>query len=84
MAQICAFPSTPLVQSGVLKINGFAYCSDSGDQEEIPFTATVGWNATQAQVNTAITNAAIAAAEAAGHTIGLLDNRILVAGAVGL
>lgn len=84
MAHILAFPSTPVVQSGVLQINGFAYVSTMEDTDEIPFTATVSWTATQAGINSAIINAAIAAAENLGFTIGILDNRMVVAGAVGL
>ena len=84
MAHICLFPSTPNVIDRVLTVDGFAYCSDSENDEEIPITATNSWTASQGAVNTAITSAGITAAENAGHTIGVLDNRILIAGAVGL
>lgn len=84
MAHICIFPSTPVVVDGVLHIHGFAYCSDSENEEEINWDVTVSWTASQSAANSAITSAAIAAAETAGHTIGVLDNRILIAGAVGV
>lgn len=84
MAHIMAFAATPEVIDGSLRVKGFSYVSDMTNAEEIYWIANVSWTATQAAINAAIIAAAIAAAEAAGHTIGPLDNRMVVAGAVGI
>lgn len=70
-------------ENGTLFISGEARLSDGGDA--VPWDLTVAHNALAATINTAIKDAAIAAADLAGHeAVGALDKKTLYAGAVGL
>jgi hypothetical protein len=86
MSHIMAFVSTPVADhEGGMQFNGFAYVSP--DSVEVQFsTGSIAWTATPAQINNAIRDAAIAAAEADpfNFTIGALDNKTVMACAVGL
>lgn len=82
MAHIAIFVSAIATDGTNLELQGEARVSPGSDF--IGWTTTVPWTTGSAGVNTAIKDAAIAAAEAAGHTIGLLDNKTLFAGAMGL
>lgn len=50
----------------------------------IDWVATVGWGDSAATINTAIKNAAIAAATASGYTVGGGDKKTLFRGALDL
>lgn len=82
MAHIVIYPSSIGVDGSTLHISGVARCSDGGD--EFSWDASVAWTALQSAVNTAIQNAAVSAANNLGHSVGALDNKIILAGAAGL
>ena len=82
MSNIVILPSSVGVVSGNLHISGIARC-DNGE-DEFSWDATVSWTASQASVNTAIQNSAITAAQNLGYTVGVLDNKIVLAGAAGI
>ena len=83
----------------VMLVHGYAP-ADSGDDIRIqgscrlsgmtPADESIGWSvdvapgALAAAMNSAIKDAAIAAAELAGYTVGALDKKTLLGGAVGL
>jgi len=82
MAHIAMFVGGFRDTDGSLLVSGEALLSDGGDV--VNWEVIVAYSALQAAVSSAITNAAIAAAEEAGHTVNPTDNRMLIAGAVGL
>lgn len=55
-----------------------------GHDDTLMWSVSVAWDALEATINTAIKDAAIAAAAAAGFTVGALDKKTLYGGAVGL
>ena len=85
MAHIAVIPTLIGVATGpMLHIQGVARVSDDSELE-LDWETTVSWTSlTAAGVNDAIKDAALAAAAAQGHTVGLLDNKVLIGGAVGL
>ncbi len=54
------------------------------DSGALSGVAEVAWNALAAEVNAAIKDAAVQAAANAGYTVGALDKKTLIGGAVGL
>lgn len=82
MADMCFYVGYMTIVAGDLIVSGGARCSP--DSDEIPWETTVGWNDTPAQINSACQTAAIAAADVAGYTVGIGDNKTCLAGAVGL
>lgn len=65
--------------SGVCRLSGM-----NATMESMEWTATASPGALAATVNAAIKDAAIAVAVAAGFTVGVLDKKTLLGGAIGL
>lgn len=62
-----------------------ARCSGMNNQvASIEFEATAAQGALATTVNTAIKNAAVTAAGVAGYTVGALDKKMILGGAVGV
>ena len=85
MAHIAIFVGSISQSGSNVTFSGEARVSTmSASDDPLAWTAAVAFTAQTATVNAAIQAAAIAAAEAAEYTIGELDNKIIVAGGVGL
>lgn len=85
MPDICIFVGSMNVTSGGDTLSIYGEVVADGVDNKAEWTATPSWNATPAQINSAIVTAAIAAAESVFEiTVDILDNRSLIAGAVGL
>lgn len=82
MAHIAVFVGAINRQGSQLRLSGFA--SISGSDDVIYWQADVAWTALSATMNEAARDAAIAAADVAGHTVGPLDNKTLFCGAMGV
>jgi hypothetical protein len=83
MAHIAIFVTWMDYDSGNLAINGEVRWS--GGATSASWSTSVAFDAASASINSAIKNAAITAAEAAGSgTVGALDSKTLYAGAMGL
>lgn len=84
MAHIAIYVgSLALVNATTLKADGIAVVSVA-DSDPITFQVEYAFSALAVTINNAIRDAAITAAEAAGHTIGALDKKTLYAGAIGV
>lgn len=71
--------------AGEQRIGGFARTSDMDPSAgNISWEADVQMTALAATINESIKDAAIAAAQDAGHTIGTLDKKTIYGGGVGL
>jgi len=82
MADILIFYQDRNIVEGEIVLSGTAYASpDSGS---IPWETTVSRGDLAATINAAMKTAAIAAADVAGYTVGALDKKTLLGGAVGL
>ncbi len=66
-------------------LDGFARESTMADGvEDASWSLQIGWNWTMAKINLEIMQAAIASLALLGFTVGVDDNKILLAGAGGL
>jgi len=83
MSHIVIYPSSISVVGNNLHVSGVARVNVA-NSDEFSWDATISWTASQTAVNTAIQNAAIAAAENLDYTVGLLDNKIILGGAAGI
>lgn len=63
---------------------GDVYAGQTSEQGPYSFTVDVARSATATQVNTALVDAAVAACAIREVTVGLLDKKTLVGGAIGL
>jgi hypothetical protein len=72
----------PRTAEGDLTIAGVAFLSTDGGQ--VNWAAYVAYTALAATINGACMDAAIAAAQAAGYTVGALDKKTIWGGAIGL
>ena len=71
--------------SDYVNVGGYARCTGmSAELGNIVWDVNIPLNSLASTANTAIKNAAIAAAEALEYTIGALDKKTLYGGAVGL
>lgn len=82
MADIVAFVGAVAIASGQFRYTGSARTSDMADGDSVSWSVDVATDAQSMTVNVAIRDAAIAAAVAAGHTVGNSDKKTIVAGAV--
>lgn len=83
MAHIAILVESLQRNGTTLNINGCAFVSVSGSPS-ISWGATVSFTSLSATMNEAIRDAAIAAAESAGYSVGPLDNKTVFSGAMGV
>lgn len=75
----------PIAESDDIRITGVGRCTAMGlEHPEIEWATDVAPGALAATINAAIKAAAIDAADLRGYTVGLLDKKTLLGGAVGL
>lgn len=58
-----------------IQVTGVAHVQ--GAAEEVGWIATLAWTELQSTFDSTCLAVAVAAAQAAGHTVGMLDNRII-------
>ena len=87
MAHLVAFVTSygPATSGDAIAYEGIARVSGMGPSDpSISWFVDVSPNALAATVNQAIIDAAIDAVEAESYTVGILDKKTVIAGAVGL
>lgn len=87
MADIMIFVGSiaPSANGDDITIYGEARCSGMSDADSpVAFSCEVDPGALAATVNSAIKDAAVAAADVRGYTVGVGDKKNLLAGAIGL
>lgn len=78
------FVTTVATDSAGIYVSGVAMTSDMIQGDGVNFVSLIGWNKTQAKANAQIQDEAIAELLAQrGITVGVNDNKILIAGVGG-
>ena len=83
MSHIAIYTTDVTLSGASLRLGGYALVDTAGSSS-VKWNTTVALSALSATMNAAIRDAAVAAAAVAGYTVGALDNKTIISGAMGV